>query len=123
MSWNEIAYMVYLPISIYETVVVGYRFHKHGLHLISDLFAPNVMLAKTTNNLLLVGYYLVNMGWITLSINLWGSIETAAMTFLIVTRSLSMIFIVLAVLHYNNIFWLYYFSTRQHLLKFLTSKH
>jgi hypothetical protein len=46
---NTIAYIIYLLITSWITVVVGSRLHKHGYWYIIDLFAGNVELTKSVN--------------------------------------------------------------------------
>jgi hypothetical protein len=120
MNYNIIAYSIYLGITFYITVIVGYRFYKNGIHLILNLFQPNVAGAHAINTMLLVGYYLVNLGYLAISIGSWSTIDSVEAMVGLLFHEVSIILIVLAVMHYNNLFWLHYLSKRKEFIKFLT---
>ncbi len=120
MNANLLTYSIYLGITIYITVVVGYAFYKNGIHLILDLFSPNHAGAHAINKLLLVGYYLVNIGYLAISINGWPAIESYQHMIYILFKQTGFILLALAALHYNNLFWLNYLSKRKDFIKFLT---
>lgn len=103
--YNESAYIVYLLISIASTVYVGQDLHRNGYHLILDLF-DNESITRTINNLLLTGYYLVNIGYIAITIRGFQSIDTEGELFLTVSEKLGTIYLILGVLHYNNVWQL-----------------
>ena len=120
MNLNIVAYTIYLGITFYITVIVGYKFYKNGIHLILELFQPNEAGAHAINKLLLVGYYLVNLGYLAISISGWPTISNYPQMFGILTKQVSIILLLLSVLHYNNLFWLNYLSKRKDFIKFLT---
>lgn len=120
VNYNLLAYAIYLSVTFYITVVVGYRFYKHGIHLILDLFTPNAIGAHAINKLLLVGYYLVNLGYLATSIRSWPTIASYQTMVSVLFKEVSILLLVLAILHYNNLFWLHYLSKRKDFIKFLT---
>ncbi len=120
MSWNIEAYSIYLGVTAYITIVVGYMFHKYGFFLILNLFNGNVQAAKSINNLLLVAYYLVNLGYLAISISTWPELLSIVQVLQLLFHKISLILLVLGILHFNNIFWLNYLSRRKDFIKFLT---
>lgn len=120
MNTNILTYSIYLMVTIYITVVVGYKFYKNGIHLILNLFKPNIEGAHAINKLLLVGYYLVNLGYLAISIKGWPVIQSHNEMIKILFQQTGIILLALAVLHYNNLFWLYYLSKRKDFIQFLT---
>ena len=120
MNLNLTAYGIYLLVTFYITVIVGYKFYKNGIHLVLDLFQNNVEGAHAINKLLLVGYYLVNLGYLAISISLWPMITSYHQMLQLIFNEVSFILLVLAFLHYNNIFWLHFLSKRKDFIKFLT---
>lgn len=120
MSFNIIAYSIYLLVTVYVTVVVGYGFHKHGHYLILDLFNGNEPATKAINNMLLVGYYLVNIGYLALSITTWPTLVNWADTIGLLFDRVSIILILLGLLHVNNIVWLHILSKRKKFIEFIT---
>ena len=61
-------YFSYLAISIALTVWVARTLHKNGRIFLVDAFHGNTQLADAVNHLLVVGFYLINVGYITLAL-------------------------------------------------------
>src|SRR5256886_16834877 len=70
MSVEIITYLVYLAISIGLTIWVAHTLHKNGRVFLVDAFHGNESLADSVNHLLVVGFYLVNLGWVCLILKL-----------------------------------------------------
>lgn len=105
-----IAYIAYFLISMYLTYQVGKNLHKHGKPWIISLIGPG-KLSERLNDLLLLGYRLVNMGYILLTL-LQGKLVTEE-TYEIIeffSVKLGVILLILTWLHYQNIFGLILFS-------------
>jgi phosphoglycerol transferase MdoB-like AlkP superfamily enzyme len=60
---NTIAYILYLFITYLITVRVGLLFYRNGRLFILDLLKGDVQLTDYINRILLVGYYLLNLGY------------------------------------------------------------
>src|SRR5207245_218979 len=56
------AYIAYLLISLGVTVWVARTLHKNGRVFLIDAFHNNAPLADSVNHLLVVGFYLINIG-------------------------------------------------------------
>ncbi len=69
---TEISYLAYITIAIAMTVWVARTLSKNGEVFLIDCFGHDAVLAKSTNHLLVVGFCLVNFGFILLMVN-WGS--------------------------------------------------
>lgn len=106
MSFNLITYCIYLPIICFIMIKVGWLFYTNGELFLLNLFHQNVPLVKSINNLLLIGYYLTNIGYAITTISYWESINTVIELINSLTTTLGKIILLLAILHYNNIFWL-----------------
>ena len=63
-----LAYGFYLLISIGMTIWVAHTLSTNGIVFLVQCFGHNEALARSTNHLLVVGFYLVNIGWILLTI-------------------------------------------------------
>jgi hypothetical protein len=109
---NIIAYIVYLTVTVITTVFVGKHLHKNGYHLIFDLF-ENERFTTTVNNLLLTGYYLVNIGYIAITIDAFHEISSLDLLFSRLAQRIGIIFLILGSLHYNNILILHLLSRRK----------
>jgi len=64
-----IVYCLYLGISIGVTIQVGSMLHRHGTVFLTHHLQGQQGLARSINNLLLVGFYLINVGYILIVLN------------------------------------------------------
>src|SRR5258708_21014706 len=63
-----VSYLIYLLISVTLTVWVARTLHKRGAIFLVDAFQGNAELAASVNHLLVVGFYLINIGFVTLAL-------------------------------------------------------
>ena len=68
MNYIASYHIIYLLISVAVTVWVARTLHKHGRIFLVDAFHGNEQLADSVNHLLVVGFYLVNLGCVTLAV-------------------------------------------------------
>jgi hypothetical protein len=76
MNIDIVTYLVYLGISITLTIWVARTLHKNGRIFLVDVFHGNEPLADSVNHLLVVGFYLINLGFVSLALKLGYSIGT-----------------------------------------------
>ena len=69
-------YVSYLLISLAVTVWVARTLHKNGRVFLVDAFHGNAELADSVNHLLVVGFYLINIGYVTLALRTYGNLDT-----------------------------------------------
>lgn len=62
------AYVVYLTISLALTVWVARTLERNGRVFLIDALQGNAELADSVNRLLVVGFYLINVGYVTLAL-------------------------------------------------------
>ncbi len=72
---SHIAYALYLIISITMTIWVARVLSKSGEVFLIKCFAQDQELAQSTNRLLVIGFYLVNIGFICFRLEGW-SVDT-----------------------------------------------
>ncbi len=87
-------------------IKIGWLFYKNGEVFLMDLFQNNSRLVNSINNLSLIGYYLTNIGYAIITIAYWKEINSTIELMQSLTTTLGKIIFGLAILHYNNIFWL-----------------
>src|SRR5690349_8177590 len=58
-----IAYFIYLPIALLLTWLVAHTLFKNGLIFMRDIFFGREEIAKATNSLFKIGFYLLNIGF------------------------------------------------------------
>lgn len=97
-------YLAYLLISVALTIWVARTLHKNGRIFLVDSFLGNEPLADSVNHLLVVGFYLVNIGFVTLALK-YGDKATNAQTALeILSSKVGLVLVVLGIMHFFNLF-------------------
>ena len=97
-------YLIYLAISIALTIWVARTLHKNGRVFLVDVFHGNEPLADSVNHLLVVGFYLVNIGFVTLALK-YGDKAVDAQTGLeILSSKVGLVLVVLGIMHFFNLF-------------------
>src|SRR5436305_1623030 len=98
----EISYLLYLAITLAITIWVARTLSKNGEVFLIQCFGQNETLARSTNHLLVVGFYLVNIGFITLTLSLGNepTTLTGAMRFL--SSKVGLAVLVLGAMHFFN---------------------
>lgn len=105
--FNIISYILFLAISSYITVDVGRRCYHAGKYYLEYLIHdPNV--CRTINKILLGCYYLLNLGYIAVSLTSWDRVESVEEIITVTLIRIGNILLILSVLHYMNIFVLYF---------------
>jgi len=113
MNYNILAYSIYLGICFFITLWVGRDLHKNGHYLIYDLFKHKGF-TKTVNNILLVAYYLVNLGYIATTLASFGQINSFSVLMETIASHVGSILLILSALHFNNILILHLLSKRKY---------
>jgi hypothetical protein len=97
-------YLCYLAISIALTVWVARALHKNGRIFLVDSFLGNELIADSVNHLLVVGFYLVNIGFVSLALK-YGDKAVDAQTGLeILSSKVGLVLVVLGVMHFFNLY-------------------
>jgi hypothetical protein len=98
--WTHLAY---LAISIALTVWVARTLHKNGRIFLVDCFHGNEGLADSVNHLLVVGFYLINVGFVTLALRfgvLAGDMKEALES---LSTKVGLVLLVLGAMHFFNL--------------------
>jgi hypothetical protein len=121
MNYNILSYGVYGCITVYIIYWVGKLFHRNGRIFILRLFHNNESMTDTTNNILLLAYYLFNAGYAIMQFSRWERVSAIdTMISSIATRT-GVLVMILAITHYFNICLIYFLSKKNYHL--LTSKN
>jgi len=104
MSPTLATYVTYLSISIALTIWVGHTLHKHGRIFLVDAFHGNEPLADSINHLLLVGFYLINFGYVVLALKTSDKPLTAEAAFEILSTKIGVVLLVLGAMHFFNLY-------------------
>ena len=98
------AYLTYLAISVALTVWVARTLHKNGRIFLVDSFHGNEPLADSVNHLLVVGFYLINIGYVTLALKYGAKADNLTEALETLSTKVGLVLVVLGVMHFFNLF-------------------
>ena len=99
----ESAYAVYLAVSLTVTMWVARTLHRNGRVFLVDAFHGNAELADSVNQLLVVGFYLINVGYVTLVLSTTASLTDLRHAIELVCDKLGVVLLVLGIMHFFNL--------------------
>ncbi len=97
-------YLVYLGISVALTVWVARTLHKNGRIFLVDSFRGNEALADSVNHLLVVGFYLINIGFVTLALKYGDKAADAQTALETLSSKIGLVLVVLGLMHFMNLY-------------------
>lgn len=110
MNLNILAHIIYLLSSGYITFYVGWKLFRHGIIYLNLLFPEKAAFCLMVNRILLLGYYLVNMGYLAISISLWPDMMNWQNVLETIVKYTGQILIILGSLHMLNLLVFYLIS-------------
>jgi hypothetical protein len=99
-----VTYMIYLLISVNLTIWVARTLHKRGAIFLVDAFHGNQVLAASVNHLLVVGFYLINIGFVSLALKTDAHIATSRAAIEMLSDKLGWVLLTLGGMHFFNLF-------------------
>lgn len=114
MNSNIIAYLIYIIVTLYIIYWLGRMFHRNGRVFILQLYEGDTEATDTINNILLIAYYLFNIGYAFLKLRTWEKVWSAAQLVSSLSHHLGLLILILAVTHYFNMLLLYFLSKKHH---------
>ncbi|MCQ8772340.1 hypothetical protein [Streptomyces telluris] len=112
MDLTVVAYVIYLLLSLSLTVWVARTLSRNGRVFLADVLHGNEKLAEAVNHLLVVGFYLVNLGFIALYLQDDTTVTDARGVFEALSQKLGVVLLVLGVMHLGNVYALNKFRRR-----------
>lgn len=104
MNWIITTYITYLAISVALTIWVARTLHKNGRIFLVDSFVGNEKLADSVNHLLVVGFYLINVGYVTLALKYGVAAVDAKEALESLSTKVGLVLLVLGLMHFFNLF-------------------
>jgi len=98
------SYFAYLAISLAVTIWVARTLHKNGRIFLVDAFHSNIELADSVNHLLVVGFYLVNIGYVTLTLRTGASLASLRESIELLSDKIGMVLVVLGIMRFSNLY-------------------
>ncbi|ORT59526.1 hypothetical protein [Streptomyces sp. CB03238] len=104
MDLTVVAYVIYLLISVALTIWVARTLSRNGRIFLADVLQGNEKLAEAVNHLLVVGFYLVNFGFVALYLSQDETVADARRLFEALSVKLGVVLLVLGVMHLGNVY-------------------
>lgn len=104
MNHVIITYIFYLVITIFLTIWVAKTLFKNGKIFLYDIFHGNKELADSVNNLLLVGFYLVNLGYAVYTLQITDNIISVQQVLEKLSLKIGLIILILGSMHFLNLY-------------------
>jgi hypothetical protein len=97
-------YFIYAVISIGVTVWVARTLHSNGRAFLVDAFKSNAALADSVNHLLVVGFYLINLGYMSYVLKFDVRPVDLASAIELLSTKLGIVLMVVGVMHFGNLY-------------------
>jgi hypothetical protein len=102
--FTTLSHLLYLTLSVGLTVWVARTLHKNGRIFLVDSFLGNEKLADSVNHLLVVGFYLINIGYVSLALKYGDKPLSIPETIETLSTKVGTVMIVLGVMHFFNLY-------------------
>ena len=103
MNWIIGTYLAYLTLSLALTVWVARTLHKNGRIFLVESFLGNEQLANSVNHLLVVGFYLMNIGYVALALKYGATVTTGQEALEVLSSKVGLVLLVLGFMHFFNL--------------------
>ncbi len=104
MNTSLSIYIAYFLVSLGMTIWVGRTLHKNGRLFLIDAFSGNQDMADAVNHLLLVGFYLLNLGFILVFLRTGSKPADVVEGVEYISTKLGVVTLVLGAMHFFNMF-------------------
>src|SRR5438445_6620886 len=99
-----VSYLSYLAISLGVTIWVAITLSRNGRICLVDAFHGNEALADSVNHLLVVGFYLINLGYVALALKATEMLDSLRQAIELVSDKIGVVLLVLGAMHFFNLF-------------------
>ena len=103
MDLTVLTYLIYLGVTIPLAVWVARALHRYGETFLSDVFDGDAQLAHAVNQLLVIGFYLLNLGYIALFMTSHATVDTTRRLFEVLSTKVGAVAIVVGLIHFANL--------------------
>jgi hypothetical protein len=104
MDLTVVTYVIYLVISVALTIWVARTLSQSGKVFLADVMHGNEKLADAVNHLLVVGFYLVNLGFVALYLKSADVVEDSRGLFEELSVKIGVVLLVLGGIHLANVY-------------------
>lgn len=103
-QFTIIGYTAYIVISVGLCIWVARTLHRNGRVFLVDAFHQNEQLADSVNHLLVVGFYLINIGYISMALKFGTRPLSTAEVIELLSWKIGVVLLILGFMHFFNIF-------------------
>jgi hypothetical protein len=96
-------YLAYVAISVAVTIWVARTLHNRGRIFLVKSFHGDALLADSVNDLLVVGFYLLNFGYVALALRYGDKPSDVSTAIESLATKIGLVLIVLAAMHFLNL--------------------
>lgn len=107
MNYTIVTYLIYLPVTVILTVWVARTLFTNGRVFLLEIFRQETIVAESVNKLLLVGFYLVNIGYAVYTLKIVRPILSTQGVIETLSVKVGWITLVLGAMHFFNLFILF----------------
>ena len=104
MDWVTASYLTYLAVTVPLTIWVATTLSTNGQVFLEDVFTDNAALAEAINKLLVVGFYLLNVGFVLLYLRTGETDFSLPSLVEVVSVKIGVVMIVLGLIHFTNVY-------------------
>lgn len=104
MTWTVWTYVTYLLITVPLTVWVARTLSRNGRVFLADVFEDKIELADAVNQLLVVGFYLLNIGFVMLYLRMGSAVYDLTGLFEALSVKVGFVMLILGVIHFMNVY-------------------
>jgi hypothetical protein len=106
VGMNQIVftYLLYLAVSVTLTVWVARKLHRDGRVFLVDVFHGNESLADSVSHLLAVGFYLITLGYVSLTLKLGHEVADLQGAIEALSRKVGTVLVALGGAHFFNLY-------------------
>ncbi|MGH3434207.1 MAG: hypothetical protein ACRDQB_15360 [Thermocrispum sp.] len=103
MNALVVSYVLYVVLATAMTMVVGLTLTRHGRVYLAEVFSHDVRVARSVNQLLVLGFYLVSFGFVALTLTTDNPVRGVAEIFELLSVKLGVVALGLGALHLANV--------------------
>jgi hypothetical protein len=97
-------YSIYLVLSIAATIWVATTLYRNGRVFLIESFHGHAEMADSVNCLLVVGFYLINVGFVSLALKYGDKPDNVQQVFEAVSTKFGMVLLILGAMHFFNLY-------------------
>ncbi|MBC8107582.1 MAG: hypothetical protein H7Z14_13405 [Anaerolineae bacterium] len=98
------SYVIYLFVSVALTMWVARTLHRNGRVFLVEAFHGDEVVADSVNHLRVVGFYLINIGYVTLALKYGDKPGTTQEAFEFLSTKIGLVLLILGGMHFFNVF-------------------